>query len=365
LAGGIAHDFNNILAAIMGYVEIALFDLSEDSPAKYSFQQIFKASHRAKDLVNQILAFSRQTIPERKPVHADIILNEVHKLLRASIPSTIEIRQDFDCNHSTVLADPSQIHQIYLNLCTNAHHAMRDKGGILETSLKPVDFNKDDIVGYPGLKPGPYVKLSVSDTGHGMESAIVERVFDPYFTTKEKGVGTGMGLAVIHGIVKSMDGLITVYSEPNEGSMFNVYLPRIESGAEPERHISDQLLRGNETILFVDDEETLVELGRQMLERLGYQVITHMDSQEAINVFRANPQAFDLVVSDMTMPGMTGDELAIEMLKIRPDIPILICSGFSEKMTEEKARNIGVKAFLMKPLSLRKLSQKVRQAIDQ
>jgi PAS domain S-box-containing protein len=344
LAGGIAHDFNNILSLIIGYTELTLNDLPEGSPARDNMNKLFKAGERARDLVKQILAFSRQTEQEQKPVQIHLIVKDALKLLRSSLPATIEIRQNITST-GMVLADPTQIHQVIMNLCTNAYHAMREKGGVLEVSLQNVsigdfkfrnsefeDKEKQSAFRIPqseiNLDPGSYIKLTAKDTGEGMDKAVMERVFDPYFTTKEKTGGTGMGLAVVHGIVKSHGGAITVYSEPGKGSTFNVFLPRIkvpEGVAETEKMIP--LPRGRERILFVDDEPFIVEIGKGMLEHLGYQVTTRTSSIEALEAFRAQPAKFDLVITDMTMPKMTGDKLAKELMRIMPNLPIILCTG--------------------------------------
>jgi PAS domain S-box-containing protein len=364
LAGGIAHDFNNILAAVMGYAEMALLDSPSDSQVGRHLTQVLKASHRAKDLVAQILTFSRQSEQEKRPVQASLIVKEALKLLRASLPSTIEIRQNVASASTTVLADPTQIHQILMNLCTNAHHAMLEKGGVLDVTLSPIELGSKDMEAYPGLNPGRYVRISVSDTGRGIEPAHLPRIFDPYFTTKQKGVGTGLGLAVVHGIAKRFGGTVKVSSEVGKGSTFEVLLPRVEDAVEPSNRSGEALPVGHERILLVDDEEAIVSLGKEILERLGYKVVTRTSSIEALEAFRARPDDFDLVITDMTMPNMTGEGLAREILKIRPGLPVMLCTGFSEQMTEEKAIRMGIRAFLLKPLVVRELAVKIRQAFN-
>ncbi len=393
LAGGIAHDFNNILSLIIGYTELTLNDLPEDSRAQDNMNKVFKAGERARDLVKQILAFSRYAEQEQKPVQIHLIVKEALKLLRSSLPATIEIRQNITST-GMVLADPTQIHQVIMNLCTNAYHAMREKGGVLEVSLQNVsigdfgfrpseigstfhgagisefeDKEKQSAFRIPqseiNLDPGSYIKLTAKDTGEGMDKAVMERVFDPYFTTKEKTGGTGMGLAVVYGIVKSHGGAITVYSEPGKGSIFNVFLPRIESAeavAKPEK--ITPLPMGKEQILFVDDEPFIVDIGKGMLEHLGYTVVTRTSSIEALEAFKAQPNKFDLVITDMTMPKMTGDELAKELMRIKPNSPIIICTGFSEKITEEKARAMGIRRLIMKPIVQREMAKAIREALD-
>lgn len=363
LAGGIAHDFNNILTIILGYTEMALEDIPEGSSLKEDLQEVLRASYRARSLVEQILTFSRQTEQERKPLQVGPIIKEAIKLLRASLPSTIETRQDIDTEGGMVLADPTQIHQIIMNLCTNAAHAMREKGGVLEISLAEVNLDRESVVQYPDLKPGPYLRLTVSDTGHGMRRDVMERIFDPFFTTKGAGEGTGLGLAVVYGIVKNYGGAITVYSEQGKGTAFHILLPRIEGEVIPEAEISEPLPTGNERILFVDDEKSLLQMGQKMLERLGYQVFPCSDSVRALDLFREKPDEFDLVITDQTMPGMTGTELASELLRIRPDIPIILCTGFSQLVNQEKAELMGIREFVMKPIVKHEIAKAIRKAL--
>ena len=364
MASGVAHDFNNILSAIMGYAEMAQYDIPEKNRARQSIEQVLKASNRAEDLVKQILTFSRQSEQERKPMQLHYIVKEALKLIRASLPTTIDIRQNISTNGTTILADPTQIHQILMNLATNAHHAMREKGGVLEVALAPVELDSNEVAAYPDLKPGSYLKLSMSDTGPGMDLSTKERIFDPYFTTKEKGVGTGMGLSVVHGIVKGHDGAIAVFSEPGKGTTFHVLFPRIEKEIEYKAEALEPLPLGNERILFVDDEKALVDLGKKMLERLGYKVFPRTSSIEALEAFRADPRKFDLVITDMTMPNMTGDELAEEIMAIRSDTPIILCTGFSERITKEIAEEMGIREFAMKPLLMSDLAKIIRKVLD-
>ncbi len=365
LAGGIAHDFNNILSAILGYTEMTGVALPQGHEAHETLEQVLKASHRAKDLVAQILAFSRQSEQEKKPTNLSLIVKEVLKLLRASLPSTIEIRQEITTDKDTVIADPVEIHQVLMNLCTNAHHAMTETGGVLEVTLTPVDLDADEAASYPDLRPGPYVRLTVSDTGHGIDRAIVGQIFDPYFTTKEKGVGTGLGLAVVDGIVKSHGGAITLRSQPGKGSTFDLFFPLVEMEAAPVTETVEQCPRGSECILFVDDEEPLADLGRRMLHHLGYDVISRSSSVEALEAFRAQPDKFDLVVTDQTMPNMTGEMLAKKIMGIRSDIPIILCTGYSEVIREEHAKAIGIRTFVMKPIVLKEIARTVRRVLDE
>lgn len=365
LAGGIAHDFNNILSAVIGYTQIALDDVPEGSVLQNNLQEVLKAGHRARDLVRQILAFSRQAEQEQKPMEISPIVKEVLKLLRASLPATIEIRQNIETDLGTVLADATQIHQIMMNLCTNAAHAMDKGGGVLEVNLANVELGPDFTSQYPDVDPGPYLRLSVSDTGHGMPLSIVERIFDPFFTTKERGGGTGMGLAIVHGIVKSYGGTIRVFTDPENGSTFHIYLPLTDREVKLETGIEEPIPTGNEHILFIDDERAIVDVGKQILERLGYDVVTITSSLEALELFRAQSDKFDLVITDMTMPDMTGEELAREFMSIRPDIPIILCSGYRKKIMEVKAKDIGIRAFVGKPILKREIAETIRRVLDE
>lgn len=365
LAGGIAHDFNNILSAIIGYTELGINETaSHDLPGlKNKLQEILSAGYRARDLVRQILAFSRQADYERRPVQVRLIVNEALKLLRASIPATIEIRQNLLSN-SLVLGDPTQIHQILMNLCTNAQHAMAESGGVLEVGLMDVDIGAAFAAENPDITPGRYLCLTVRDTGHGMSPELIKRLYDPFFTTKEPGKGTGLGLSVVHGIVKGCGGTITVQSRPGTGSAFNVFLPVVEKQIQPGISISLQVPTGTERILFVDDEKSIMDLGRQVLEQLGYQVEAMNSSVEALERFKSAPAAFDLVITDMTMPKMTGAKLAQEILAIRPDMPMILCTGYSETIDEEKAQHIGFKEYIMKPISIDQIARTIRRVLD-
>ncbi|MEJ2731741.1 MAG: PAS domain S-box protein, partial [Deltaproteobacteria bacterium] len=365
LAGGIAHDFNNILGAIIGYAEMALYDTEKDSMEHYNIDQVLKAGHRAKDLVKQILAFSRKSEQDKKIISLTPIIEESLKLLRASLPTTIEIRQHIEPGLNAIFADPTQMHQVMMNLCTNSAHAMGERGGILNVELHNVDLDPKKAVQYPGLNPGPYVKLSIIDTGHGMDSATIDRIFDPYFTTKEQDKGTGMGLAVVHGIIKGHGGGIRVQSKRGKGTRFDILFPVIGKQMESETEELKALPTGNENILFIDDEETLIDLGESMLKKLGYRVQTRTRPDEALEIFGAAPDRFDLVISDMTMPGMTGDILAAELMKIRSDIPVIICTGYSERIDEQRAGDLGIKGLIMKPFTIRGLSKTVRAVLDQ
>ena len=365
LAGGIAHDFNNILGAIIGYAEMALYDTRKDSMEHYNIDQVLKAGHRAKDLVKQILAFSRKSEQDKSVISSTPIVKEALKLLRASLPTTIEIKSIIEPKVDPIFADPTQIHQVIMNLCTNSAHAMEDSGGILQVSLCNFELTVQQTSQYPELNPGFYVKLSIRDTGHGMDAATMGRIFDPYFTTKAQDKGTGMGLAVVHGIVKGHGGGIYVQSTPGEGTQFDILFPTMEKQIISETEELKTLPTGNENILFIDDEDILIDLGKHMLKKLGYRVEILTQPLKALEIFRARPDKFDLVISDMTMPNMTGDNLAMELMKIRPDIPVVICTGYSERMDDRRARELGIKGLIMKPFTIRSLSKTVRNVLDQ
>jgi PAS domain S-box-containing protein len=364
LAGGIAHDFNNILSPIMGYTEMALSDLSAESEIHKDLNQVLVAAERARDLVAHILTFSRQAEGERKPVELASVVREVLKLLQAALPTTIKIKQNITSDTYVINANTTQIHQILMNLCTNAEHAMR-KGGVLGVSLANVDLDKEFFAELDSLTPGSYVRLSVSDTGCGMDSKTLERIFDPFFTTKDPDEGTGMGLSVVHGIVKDHEGCINVQSDPDAGTTFNIYLPVIEFTVEVLPEKQEPILGGTESILFVDDEEVLVSMAGETLKRLGYRITTRTSSVEALKLFRTKPNEFDLVITDLTMPEMTGDDLALKILSIKPDIPIILCTGFSHDVTPEKARALGVRELVMKPVVGTQLGQTVRRVLDE
>jgi len=363
LAGGIAHDFNNILTAVLGYSELAADDAEDGTLLHSNLQEVITAGNRAKDLVKQILAFSRRADQELKPVHVDLIVKEAVKLIRASLPSTIEIELNL-ASKSATLADPTQIHQVLMNLCTNAHHAMRENGGVLTVSLSDITIDAGFESHKLDLATGGYLCLQVKDTGHGMPEEVRARIFDPFFTTKERDKGTGMGLAVVHGIVKSHGGAICVHSKPGKGTSFTIYLPLIRAEVKKTAGTGTKLPTGDECILFVDDEKTLVDLGRQMLERLGYRVECRTSSIEALELFKNRPDQFDLVITDMTMPNLTGDKLTRQIMNIRPDIPVILCTGFSEQIGEESAKELGIREFIFKPLEMEKLAGTVRKVLD-
>jgi len=364
LAGGIAHDFNNVLYSIIGYTELTMDDMPEGSLAQSNLKEVFKGAMRAKDMVQQILAFSRKARTEKKPIKVQSIVKEALKLLKTSIPSTIEIHPNIDENCGPVLADSTQIHQVVVNLATNAYQAMRGKGGLLKLTLKEEQIGSDDSD--LNLDPGTYLKLTVSDTGHGMDKAVMGKIFDPYFSTKGPGEGSGMGLAVVHGITKDHSGDIKVYSKLGEGTAFSVYLPLIETRTVERETISTEpVLTGTERILFVDDEEPIVFMAQQILERLGYQITSRTSSVEALEAFRAKPDEFDLVITDLTMPNMTGVELAPKLLEINPNIPVIICTGFSELVDEDKAKAVGICEYVMKPIVKDQIARTVRKVLDE
>lgn len=363
LAGGIAHDFNNILTAILGYTELALATVPKSSRTQRNLQEVLTAGHRAKHLVQQILTFSRQSGPGKRSIPLHTILREALKLLRATIPSTITIQHSIK-TEANIVADPTQIHQVLINLCTNAEYAMREEGGVLHLTLEDVNVTDQMVHALSELAAGEYVRLTVRDTGIGMTPEVLERMFDPFFTTKPIGEGSGMGLAVVHGLVTSHGGAILVDSGIGKGTKIEVYLPKAQNPVW--EHIPDQgpIPVGRETILFVDDEETIVRLGQELLTSLGYSVEVETHSPQALATFKQDPHRFDLVITDQTMPSLTGEMLSRELLRIRPDLPIILCTGFSHIMSAEKAKALGIQAYLMKPLAIRDLAPIVRHVLD-
>ena len=364
LAGGIAHDFNNILYSMIGYTELALDDTEKGTQLHDNLQELLVAAHRAGDLVKQILTFSRKADRKLKPLKIQLVVREALKLIRSSLPSTIEINQNISNTCGLVMADATQIHQVAMNLLTNAYHAMEHEGGKLGVTLKEVDLDVDDLKD-PAMLAGSYVCLTVEDTGAGIDEYVMDRIFEPYFSTKEKDKGTGLGLAMVHGIVKSYGGNIRVYSEPGKGTAFHVYLPVIQTQAETkETRIISPVEGGKERILIVDDEEQIVRMTQQMLKRLGYHVTARTSSIEALEAFRSAPDKFDLVITDMTMPNMTGVRLTQKLIEIRSDIPVIICTGFSEKISEHKASTMGIRGYVMKPVVRSELAKKIREVLE-
>jgi len=363
LAGGIAHDFNNILSAILGYAELALDDANRGRATPDYIRQILRAGHRARDLVHQILTFSRQTETAAKPVQVQPIIKEALKLLRASLPSTIDIQVNTR-SQALVLADPIQIHQVIMNLCTNAGHAMRSGGGVLNVLLEEQEIAPGFAHQCAGMPPGSYLKLQVSDTGHGIDPGIIERIFDPYFTTKKMEEGSGMGLAVVQGIVRGCGGAVTVESKAGEGATFTVFLPIMQHGGSEGSGSQKMVPLGCERILFVDDEAPLAELAQEMLSRLGYHVTIRTSSIQALSWFERHPHDFDLVITDLTMPHITGDILSEKVKAIRPEIPIMICTGYSQTIAEDAMNRLGISAVIMKPLIRNNLAAAIRQVLD-
>jgi len=364
LAGGIAHDFNNILAAILGYGELLAFDTPKDTAAWNNLQAILKSTHRAKDLVGQILAFGRQNELNLMPVQISSIVKETLKMLRASLPTTIEIRREIETTDGIIRANPTQMHQVLMNICTNAAHAMREKGGMLRISLVRLHEEQIKQLPHQDLQPRQYLKISVSDTGQGIAPENLTRIFDPYFTTKEAGEGSGLGLAVVRGIIQSHGGAISVDSVLGQGTRFDVYLPEIHKDFSTTTKVSQIYHTGKETVLFVDDEPALVNMSKQMLDLLGYRAVSRTSSLDALKLFQHDPYRFDLVITDMTMPNMTGEKLAGKILEIRPDIPVILCTGYSHNISEEAAKQMGISAFVMKPLVMRDLANTIREVLD-
>lgn len=365
LAGGIAHDFNNILTPIMGYTEMALEELSEESTLRYDIEQINSAATRGKDLVQQILTFSRQVDFDKKPLKLDKVVQEVLKLIRASFPSNIEITQELDTDCGTVMADATQMHQIIMNVCTNAYHAMMSQGGTLNIKLDKVKVGPKQENGSAKIPKGVYVRLTISDTGHGMDKRTVERIFEPFFTKKEVGSGSGLGLSVVHGIVSNYNGSIDVESKPGEGSTFKIYLPQHSEKYTPEKDIVQKVKKGNGSILFVDDEKEITFMGKRMLESLGYTVDVKSDSQSALQDFKKDPNKYDLLVTDQAMPKMMGTELIDKVKQIRPDLKSIIITGYQDSLPKNAMEQYGIEDIISKPLILSEFSELVRKVLDQ
>jgi signal transduction histidine kinase len=370
LAGGIAHDFNNILGVILGYGELALMELPDvqEHPLRQNVASLLKAVTRAKELVRQILTFSRQTEESRRPINVNTIVKETLKLLRSTLPTSIDIKQNIAGESNLVLGTPTQIQQVIMNLCTNALYAMGGNRGTLTVDIQPIDVVDKvvtgDMVAFKEMEPGPYLLITVRDTGHGISPGILERVFDPYFTTKQPGEGTGLGLSTVHGIIKNYKGNITINSQRGKGTEVKVWLPTLVAAEEPEEEEFQILPLGKEKILMVDDEEELLKSHRQILEQLNYSVVTCSCSIAALEIFRETPDDFDLIITDMSMPEMTGTQLTEEVFKIRPDIHIILCTGFSEFIDAKQAKTIGIKEFLMKPVDRQTLANIIRKVLD-
>jgi PAS domain S-box-containing protein len=363
LAGGIAHDFNNILGAILGYTELAMTQVASNQKIKSYLEEVLTAGLRAKELVKQILTFSRRTSPHREAVDLTVIVKEALQLLRATLPATIEMRSAFEAEAAVVFADATQLHQVVMNLCANAEYAMRNEGGILEVRLTAIKLTPISVVEFPSLKPGRYLQLTIRDTGQGIPPQVVERIFEPFFTTKGKGEGTGLGLAVVHGVIVGHGGHISVSSTKGQGTTFTILLPQLEVVLPTQPEQMAGWPKGNGRILFVDDEEMLARWGEQLLRQLGYTVVTKTNPHEAMAVFRRESEHFDLVVTDQTMPTMTGEAFARALLAIRGDISIILCTGFSHNMTAEKAAHLGFRAFLLKPVNAAEFAHTVKRVI--
>jgi signal transduction histidine kinase len=364
LAGGIAHDFNNILTPILGYTEMALEELSDESTLKYDVEQINNAALRGKDLVQQILTFSRQVDFDKKPLHLHQVVKEVMNLIRASFPSNIEIRQDLDTDCGTILADATQMHQIIMNLCTNSLHAMVNKGGILEVKLDALELNPKKIKANANIKKGNYVRLTISDTGIGMDKQTIDRIFEPFFTNKEVGSGSGLGLSVVHGIVNNYNGAIQVQSEPDNGTIFMIYLPQHSAHGTENSHITEKTKKGSENILFVDDEKEITYMGKKMLESLGYTVDIRTDGFSALHEIQTHKQKYDLLVTDQNMPKMLGTDLVKRAKKIRPDLKIILITGYEDSIKDGAVSEYDIAEIIMKPLILSEFSKTIRNVLD-
>ena len=362
LAGGIAHDFNNILAAVIGYTEMALDEVESGTGVSEDLEEVLTAGNRARELVQQILAFARQDDEDFKPVQVDIIASEALKFIRSTIPTTIDIQQELSSD-SLVMGNPTQISQIFMNLCSNAAQAMEVHGGVMKVTLKDVTLDEHTAAKFTKLRPGEHLQLTVADTGCGIPLGIIDSIFDPYFTTKNLAEGSGMGLAVVHSIVESCGGAIDVTSEPGKGTQFTIHLPIAPKPKNANLNTAENMPTGSERILFVDDKLPIAKIGKQMLERLGYTVTPMTSSVEALERFRARPDEFDLIITDMTMPMLTGDRLAVELMKIRPDIPVILCTGYSKDISTDLAAALGIKAFACKPLIKAELAEIVRSVL--
>jgi PAS domain S-box-containing protein len=364
LAGGIAHDFNNILDAIIPYTHLAKSDVGDNPPVQECLDQVLQAAERAKNLVQQILAFSRKQKQERRPIQLQEVVREALKLLRSALPSTIAIQADLQPDAPAILADPTQLHQVIMNLCTNAEHALRGLVGILNLRLSRCEIEEGDPLTDRDLRPGPYLKLTVSDTGRGMDPETLKRAFDPFFTTKAPGEGTGLGLSVVHGIVKEHEGAITVSSQPGRGTTFDIFLPVLDTEAAPSENQPVSVPHGHgEHVLIVDDEPAICSVAQRTLERLGYRVTAHTNPAAALTDFQTRPRAFDLALTDLTMPVMTGVDLALRLLEIRPDLPIVLATGFGGVWTPESARRLGIRDVILKPIAPHAIAAVVHHAL--
>ncbi len=365
LAGGIAHDFNNLLYIIMGNTELAIDEIRQDNPLLTYLERIRSACLRAADVVKQLLNFSRDPGQELKPLDIVAAIREEIRFLRPMIPATIGIQQDLPETEIFIAADPTQMRQMLMNLCTNASLAMEKTGGIIDISAQEMDLGENNAAQYPNLSPGRYVRILIKDTGPGIDPENLDRIFDPYFTTRDVGQGSGMGLAVVHGIVKHHQGAVSVHSTKGKGALFSILFPVIHTAPEKPLKQTQCLPRGSETILLVDDEESIIATTKTILSSLGYQVEAGLNPESVLDIFKSNPHAFDLVITDMTMPGMTGASLAEKLMEIRPDIPVIICTGYSAFMDEEKAKQLGIRACIMKPVLSEELAKQIRNILDE
>jgi PAS domain S-box-containing protein len=365
LASGIAHEFNNILWIINGNVELAENTVPQGNPARYHLEQVEEACVRAKDLVMQIISFTKQSDQNMEPLKISLVIKEFFRLIRSSLPTTIKIQLNISIENDIVMADLTQINQSLMNLCTNAYYAMKDKGGVLEIDVLNIDIEDDDIDLYKNLTPGKYILITISDTGHGIKPELMEKIFDPFFTTKTENKSTGMGLSVVHGIVKNHGGAITVQSNYGKGTVFNIFLPCIEKKFQGTIPQTQSISTSHEKILFVDDDKAIVDAARRMLERLGYEVSTALNGTQALEFFQSESHPFDVIITDMTMPDFTGVALAKKIFKIAPDTSIILCTGFSTAINPQKAIDLGFKAFLLKPVTKNKIAETIRKVIDQ
>ncbi len=364
LAGGIAHDFNNLLGIIIGNMELALDSIEEWNPALLNLEEIKKASLRASEVVKQLLHFTRKTEQSKKSTDIRVIVNESLRLLRSSIPSSIKIVYDNPVDFKTVNADPTQIHQVLINLCTNAAHAMEKNGGVLKIDLSEVYLDGMAVEKFQGIGPGHYIQMTISDNGKGIDTEYIDKIFDPYFTTKEIGKGTGMGLSIVMGIVKNHNGAISVKSEAGNGTTFRVLFPESEKKVFKKESVSVKMPTGNESILLIDDEESLVDIASRMLQKIGYKVETQTDPIKALDLYRLGHSRFDLIITDMTMPNLSGEQLIVEIIKINPKVPVIMCTGFSDKIDRERALEIGAHNYIEKPLDKIQLASIVRKTLD-
>ena len=364
MAGGVAHDFNNLLYMIVGNTELALEDIPEENPVYSNLEEIKSASLRAAGIVKQLLNFSRKTDQNLKPIGAVTIIKDALRFLRSTIPSTVELKLNLPDADIPIIGEPMQINQIMMNLCTNSSQVMQDTGGIIKIDVGTVILNEEDAKDYKNLSAGNHITIVVSDTGPGISVDILDRIFDPYFTTKEFGEGSGMGLTIVHGHVKNHNGAISVDSKPGEGATFNILIPVIDELPEIETETTDKIPKGHETILFVDDEESITDMTQKMLKRLGYKVEISLNPLQALDLFQSKPDSFDLVITDMTMPQMTGTKLAQKLKELQPDVPVIICTGHSSLIDEEKAKRLGIDGYVMKPASMSTIAKVIREILD-